>query len=231
MSHRETADSLLAEIGAGVAKLESRLPSSLDAMAVSRTAKLPFKVLSFRETLLWRLSELGRSAFENFEKEHLASAIVLTRAGVETSAALWFLRGKVQTALEKRTVGNLDEHLMRLLMGSRTDPDLPQAINVLNFIDSVNESLGGARHNYDVLSEFAHPNWAGTSGLFATVDMENCRTAFGRNSERTQPPKMVGLFSLSLALDMGDHTYESIGEMIPEFTKLCEQELNEQGPS
>jgi hypothetical protein len=55
--------------------------------------------------------------------------------------------------------------------------------------------------------------------------MENRMTTFGRNAHITQRPKMVGLLSLSVALDMSDHTYKRITEMIPEFTKLCEQEL------
>jgi hypothetical protein len=59
-------------------------------------SKLPFKVLGYREALAWRMAELGRAAIEEFEKDKLAAAIVLTRAAVETSAALWYLCGKVE---------------------------------------------------------------------------------------------------------------------------------------
>ena len=38
------------------------------------------------------MAQLSRSAVESFEKRKLASAILLTRASMETSAALWYFR-------------------------------------------------------------------------------------------------------------------------------------------
>ena len=83
----DAAASLLDEIRARLELLESSLPTRIDAMEVSETAKLPFNALWCRATLLWRMVELSRSAFESFEKDKLAVAILLTRAAVETSAA------------------------------------------------------------------------------------------------------------------------------------------------
>jgi hypothetical protein len=60
-------------------------------MQKSLTAKMPFKALVCREALTRRTAELGRSTFESFENSKLASAILLTRVAVETSAALWYL--------------------------------------------------------------------------------------------------------------------------------------------
>jgi hypothetical protein len=171
------------------------------------------------------VTELGGSARESLENGHIASAIVLTRATLETAAALWFLRGKIETCLKNRAVGDIDEYLMRLLMGSRINPEKPQAVNVLSFVDRVNETVVGFRNNYDILSECAHPNWAGTTGIYATVDMQNRVTAYGRNPITNEAPKAVGLASLATALDIADHVYDGITEMIPEFTILCERNL------
>ena len=61
---------------------------------------------------------MGKSAFESFEKDELASAILLARATVETSAALWYLRTKLEAAVQSKSADKIDEDLMRLLMGS-----------------------------------------------------------------------------------------------------------------
>lgn len=91
----ESVASLMDEIRGNLELLESNLPKRVDGWALSQLSKLPFKVLVYREALSWRMAELGRAALEEFEKDRLAAAIVLTRAAVETSAALWYLCAKV----------------------------------------------------------------------------------------------------------------------------------------
>jgi len=143
-ARKETADTLLAEVDARLLLLEAGRPKGLDEFALSSISELPFKALRYRESLLWRIVQLGRSAFENFANNKLASAILLTRAAVETSAALWYLRAKLETAVELKTLGNIDDDLMRLSMGSKTDTDiLPAPINVLNFVDRVEKDIQG----------------------------------------------------------------------------------------
>ena len=134
---QESIEFLMDEVRGRLELLESSLPRRVDAAAVSLTAKMPFKALLCREALMWRMAELGRSAFESFENSKLASAILLTRAAVETSAALWYLCAKVNAAVKSGTVGDIDNHLMKLSVGSKTNPDMPDPINVLNFVDRV----------------------------------------------------------------------------------------------
>lgn len=80
----------MSEIRCRVELLESSLPARVDAM-VSPDSELPFKALIYRAALIWRMAELSRGAFENFEKNNLALAILDTRAAVETTAALWYM--------------------------------------------------------------------------------------------------------------------------------------------
>ena len=61
MEERVTA--LMDEIRQRLEVLESNLLKRVDAMAVSRISKLPYKVLFYREALMWRMVELGRTAF------------------------------------------------------------------------------------------------------------------------------------------------------------------------
>lgn len=123
--------------------LESNLPKRVDAMAVSRISKLPYKVMFYREALIRRMTELGRTAFENLGRDKLVSAIVLTRSAVETSAAIWYLCAKVASAVESNSVGDIDDYLMKVAVGIATDAptsdettsmDFPRPVRVSAFL-------------------------------------------------------------------------------------------------
>lgn len=221
---KESVPLLMQEIRERLQSLEANLPKSLDAMAVSRTTKLPWKALLYRETLSWRMAELARDAFEHFEKDRLASAILLTRGAVETSAALWYLCGKVSAVVDSETLGDVDNYLMRLIMGSKIEPNLPPAINVLSFVDHVDKEIEGFRHQYDLLSEFSHPNWAGTGFLFYKHNEKTRVTDFGANL-KTENAKVIGVVNLSVALAMFERSYNRVAEILPAFTALCEGQL------
>src|SRR6266852_881607 len=194
----ESASGLMNEIRERIQLLESSLPKHLDAMAVSETAKLPWKALFYREALIWRMAELNRSAFENFEKDRLISAIVLTRAATETFAVLWYLWHKITAAVESNNVGDIDTDLMSLISGTKIldDPIFPKAIQILTVIDKVDkkEKFEGAfRHQYDVLCEYTHPNAAGTTGSYLQHNREQLTTDFGQNSRTSENTRMIGI--------------------------------------
>lgn len=71
----ESAEELMEEIRGRLSAIEASLPRELDILAVSPRSKLPFKALSYRETLIWRMAELSRTAYEVFAAGRLASAI------------------------------------------------------------------------------------------------------------------------------------------------------------
>lgn len=217
----ESLEELMTEIGGRVEQLEKSLPRRVDAV-VSPDSELPFKALLYREALIWRMAELARGAMENFEKDRLALAILETRAAVETSAALWYLHAKLDATFTAGTVGDVDDFLMKLAMGSRTDTDImPQAISVLTFVDRVEKDAEGFRHQYDRLSEFAHPNWAGTALLYSKPDPPNLWTDFGANIRGVDGPKHVGVINLSVALMFFERSYNRIADLMPAFIELC----------
>jgi hypothetical protein len=230
----KTVASLLNEIRERVELLEASLPRRVDAMAVSPISKLPYKALLYRDALIWRMAELGREALESFEKDKLLSAIVLTRATVETSAALWYLCAKVDAAVKSGDVEDIDDYLMRLMVGSatgasetdpnETDPVLPRPIKVGAFLKQVDKEIEGFNHQYGILSEYAHPNWAGTALLYSKHNTEDRCTIFGQNI-RGDGTKKIGVVSLSGALMTFEISYARIGDLMPTFIALCESRL------
>lgn len=148
---KKSVAELMDEICTRLEAFESSLPKRINAMEVSQGSKLPYKVLLYREALIWRMVELCRGAFENFTKDKLVSGIVLTRAAVETSAALWYLCAKVDDVVDSGAVGDIDEYLMKMLMGtateapkvtaSREDVELPRPIKVRAFLKQWKRTL------------------------------------------------------------------------------------------
>ena len=143
------------EVRVRLETLEWSLPTHVDAMTASPISKLPF--FCFIATPSWRCAELGRSVFDNLCEDKLVSGIVLTRATVETSAALWFLCGKVEeAALKSQTVGDIDEHLMKLVVGIATDAPqtnptgdaFPRPVKVGAFLKLVEKDIEGFNQQY-----------------------------------------------------------------------------------
>lgn len=219
---------LMEEIRGRIELLESNLPACIDAAEVSLTAKLPFKALWYREALVWRFAELCRSAFESYSNEKLISAILLTRAAVESTAAMWYLNDKIEQTIEAQSLGEIDNHLMRLLCGWKTDPAMPEAINVLTFIKKVEKDVEGFLHQYEMLSEYAHPNWAGTALLYSDPDMVRRQTHFGSNLRQSENVMLCGVINLSTALMLFEIVYNRMADSVPAFIELCERSLGQQ---
>jgi hypothetical protein len=231
---------LINEIRESLAMLESNLPRQVDGFVLSQKSKLPWKVLLYREALIWRIVELGRSALESFLSERMVSGVVLTRAAVEASAALWYLSAKVDAVVDSKVVGDADEYLMKLAMGTATGwPEtdtstdvltMPRPIKIGAFLKQAEKDIEGFSHQYGVLSEYAHPNWAGTVLLYSSTNKQKAITDFGQNMRKAENAKAIGVGNLSVALKMFHTKYNRISDLIPAFISVCEaQSANQQG--
>ena len=65
----------------------------------------------------------------------------------------------------------------------------------------VDRELPGFDEPYNLLSEFAHPNWLGVVGLYSKHDEENFRTEFGRGLAQS-------VYKLAHVLALGLTTFE-----------------------
>ena len=220
-----TTEELIKEIRSGLEKLEDGLPTDLDASAVSETAKLPFKALSIRAVLAWRFVDISCSVMRCVDENRTASAAVLTRAALETGAAAWYLNERLKQALDKGAVGDTDEYLMRLLVGSKTIPGMPPPINVLSFVDKVDKQIAGVRKQYDELSELAHPNWAGAMRLYCTNNIAERSCSFGPKDEAITNTNGMIFGVLSGTILIFRYVFEEIDRAMPEFVQLCEREI------
>ena len=201
----------------------SNLPARIAGMEVSPKSKIPYKAMMCRAAFGWRFAELCRSAFEAFQSERLVCGILLTRAAVETCSGVWYLSTRMRRAVEEKSLGNVDDRLMRLLCGSKLDAEMPDPVHVNDFIDSVEKQVPGSSSQYDRLSEFAHPNWAGTLLSYSQSDLDERCTYFGPYIRQAENIKVQGVVGLSVALLMFRKVFDDVGELMPGFTAVCEQ--------
>jgi len=224
---RNTTGEMLAEIRAGIAWLDSTLPTRVAGMEVSARSKVPFKLLIYRAALGWRFSELCSSALEALEREHLVTGILLTRGAVETAAGAWYLSDRLRRAVAEMSLGSLDDRLMRLLFGDKTTSTMPNPVHVNDFLDSVEKRVSGFREQYDRLCEFAHPNWAGTALSFSRIAKEENCAYFDSYPRQRASIQTQGVVNLSVALLAFRRVYEEVESLMPEFIALCERGLGE----
>lgn len=225
MDKQEKRDNLLVEAKKRISLLTENLPTRVDPASISVTAKIPFKAIIYREALIWRTEELARMACEMYERNELASAITLTRSCMENVAAMWYLKEKIQYVIDSKDVGKIDDILMRLLMGSKNDLTNLDAVNVLTFVEKIDKDVQGFSKNYESMCEYAHPNWAGTSRLYSKPNTEKIWTDFGKNVRDTKSVTVVGLINLNVSLSIFEHSYNKVGDLIPDFIKICEKTL------
>jgi hypothetical protein len=216
LDYKETIE----EIEVILSELNSSLPSEVKIASI---AKIPFKVLSWRETLLYRTTELANSALMLFKNKHYVSSAVLIRAQMETTGFIVWSYKKISKCLKDEELGDIDNFLMRGLFGGREEGRIINSHNVLTAIDNVCSEFEEFRELYDMLSEFAHPNYHGTHGSFAKLDENNFRIKLGFYINN--PPWNYVLTAFLFSLMVFKDYYNNMADLIMPFKSLCELKL------
>jgi hypothetical protein len=226
MNPPQSIDEYKTEIARYLDAFARSMPTQINAPAISRV-KLPGIATWSRETLFWRFVGLAQDALEKLGQNRLPSAMLLTRAAVETTAALWYLEAKIKQALASSEIAELDEALKRLVFGQK-DPaahvdGLPMAINVMTFLKHVEREIPGYTGHYERLCEYSHPNYYGVAGIFSQPHKETGLIDLGSNIRGGQSHDLICAASLSGATLMFHHSYEALADTLPALVTLCER--------
>jgi predicted methyltransferase len=129
--------------------LKENLVSRVDPAEISLKAKIPTKVVIIREALLYRATDLAESSIFLLRDENLVSGACTIRAFQETVAIMFFINKKVKKAIRDKDVQHLDDALMKALVGSKVNENLPTPTNILTMIDKVDMEIETFRGTYD----------------------------------------------------------------------------------
>lgn len=150
--------------------------------------KPTFEADYFREAVFYRFIELIESSYSLYKSDLLIGSVVTARAAQETLAVIWFINSKLEVLSKTKDLPHFNETMKRLILGWSKDEEFPEKINVLKCIDSVDKSLECRfRKHYEMLSEYAHPNYSGTFGTYAQPNHETLEVSFqaySRSRER-----------------------------------------------
>jgi hypothetical protein len=216
----------LEEARAATDRLHADLIEHLDFRTVSKKrAKVPVNALLFVHAMEWRTEELARNACDAYARTDVVTGIVLTRGVMECAAAVWELMDFLSKRAPKLSDDEVQDYVLRLLMGHKIYEDMPTAINVMSMLDRVTKIIPGFRDNYERLSEFAHPNWSGAMGVYIKTDKEALTATFGRNPRERETPLRMGTVSLNGALAALEYARSKLRKLIPELVVRIEKSL------
>lgn len=198
------------------------LPSMVSRESVSRTSKSALKAYLIRAGLLHRSVDLAGVAIDLYKQSKNLPAFVLTRAALETYALFYYFIKKLEEAVSSGEVQEVDEILMRLMLGARNTDDEVKAINILTAIDRLDKDVEGTRGMYDGLCEMAHPNWMGTMEHYGKVEESPYTLYFESPYEGFPIEAGLGLISAILG-DLFEMN-EPVQDTLSQFTKMHEKE-------
>jgi hypothetical protein len=192
-----------------------------------------FELEYFRQAVLYRFIELAEATFVLLEVGNCLGAVVTVRSLQETFSVMWYLNEKCMYVVKKKDLTHFTEQLNRLMLGWKDDDLFPQPVQILNLIDKVDKRVSGYRKHYDSLSEYVHPNWKGTMGLFAKTGGKRLKVDFAKYIRGRGP--LVKHIETTLIVTMGllslvQNEYEDIVNKVLEvcYEIYDKGELNKQ---
>jgi hypothetical protein len=228
----ETAEELFSSGKQYIDALKQSLVNRIDPLQISTIAKIPYKALEVRECLAHRCADIGEAIVKTYEADLFVSSLILCRALQETVALLWYTANACKRYVENNGTSELDPTLMRVLLGFKDrdegQENLPNALNIMTAIDRVERDISGFRKNYDMLSEYAHPNWSGVLGMFAETDHDNIIVDLGLNIKSKEHAKRMISISFTTNLEILEVAYNKFAQFLPNLVQLCERQI-EQG--
>ena len=123
---------------------------------------------------------------------------------------------------------------MKGLVGSKSEDwggKEIQAINILTVVERLAKLVGaGITSMYADLSEYAHPNAAGTVIAYSRIEEETSQTYFV-DRPLLENPETIGfpLSAATVALDVMVLSIKACKANLAAFVRLCEEELHDQG--
>lgn len=216
-------DTILEDTRELIQRFEESLSTRVDPAGLTLKSKIPFKVLSLKELLFHRITMLAQVALDLYDQNKRVPSYILMRSTVETCALCFCLRKKISIYIEDHNLDNFDDFLVKGLSGGRDEKATHSSINVLTCVDHVDREFKDFRKMYDVLCEYAHPNYLGTLNSFGKIDRKNVWLDLG--SERKMPPAEFGLAPFFMSLLIFEEEYNLIAVLLGDINDHFENNV------
>lgn len=206
-----------------IADLTDSLTTEIDGKKISGISKLPFKVVALAFSLHHRAVDLAENSLRLFKGDNYLASAILIRSLMETTSLVFLTQKKINEVVESKELGEIDDFLMKGLFGGRTEDAPLTSANILTAIDHTDKKYDKYREMYDELSEFAHPNWHGASGLYSKSDFDG-KVQFGKNINPRSPKFILAPFLTATTVLL--LTFSDFSKNFNEFIKISEDDIN-----
>ncbi len=209
------------------------------AAEFSPVAKIPFKARTVFQVGLRRNLELSASFIASFNGELFIPLFVISRAILETGCLLWDLDNRIAKSLQPKEplpLDQLDNHLGKVLLGAKTNEwaanaEKYPAPNILTILDRLKKSsFPEIRDHYDVISEFAHPNYAGMQAIYVKNDKVNRLSEFNNSPfQECSSLLPIALGAAGVGMQMTAGSISSYEAALRSFVQLCDEDIRAGG--
>lgn len=168
---------------------------------VAHKWKAPFRSITLRECVFWRIQDLLEQAHTLYKNGYILGSRILIRSAVETLAVLIYLNQLTEKVLKDQlSFHDFSEKTSKLLLGSRDGTTKHDSINIMTILGHCNKRYPGILNIYATLSESAHPNWEGICYGYSKVDYDNYETNFSNNWSEMWAEKHESLMLLTMQI-------------------------------
>ncbi len=198
----------------------------------SNLSKLPWEVMTFVNSMNWRMKECAEAAVMLLENDLTHPALMLIRGAMENAAITIRLADVVRNTIDRKIVLETDdEDLMRLLLANNYPKDdlyiEPEdsrfkAEKIGIHVTRADELYPGFKSYYKSLCEFVHPNSDGVGQSYSDLHFEEGYTDFGAKLNSKHELYDAFTITLVLALSFYIDQIESIDEHLEDFIHLCD---------
>lgn len=221
-------------------KLLERCFEGTDNYEWSTLSKLPLKVINILQPMTWRMRDAEEAARILIDNNYVHPAAIMIRSAMENTAFIHMLSVVVKEAVDAgKVLDDTDEKLMTLSFGNQYKQGVfipddvfesmqeHKAFRSGKLLKEISKRYPSYNDMYSSLCEFAHPNTDGVQGCFSKLDIKNHTTYYGKmlTKERQIFPAIEGSVVVALALYI--ERYDAILNMMPEFIRICEEDLRE----
>lgn len=224
----ETFEEASQEVDRLLKDIRGKLVSTVAVQDLGLPSKLPFKLASMKELLLWRIRDLGEAASVSLIRESGVPGLTLVRSLMETVVILYDLKERALGVLDRQDLSGFDEAVMTMLFGGRVEGIPMDATNILTYVKRMDSAFEGPEDEkpigffYDHLCEFAHPNLPGLMGAYGSLDTQSQVLTMSLEGEG-QWTRALGIDWLAFFLSLGLTFYDEIGECFEEFKEYCHE--------
>lgn len=214
----------IGEVMLGLSVWKRNRPIVIAPPAKSIAYKPTFDTDIFREAAFYRFIELTEATYALYKSNVLIGSITTARAAYETLAVLWFVNIKLEHFKKTKDIVHFLTTINRLLFGWSNDNDFPEKINVLKCIDSVDKTLEGKfRTHYEILCEYAHPNYSGTFGSYTKPDDPKHEVHFGAYLRNEEALRGYIENTVVIALELLNHIQQKYEKVLNEALDACHE--------